>query len=122
MSAVKPAGNIRIVKTPTTGGDEARPVSNEKTEGFFGSPLHAIQASLDLIKSGGRLPSVAENVRKHIEGLMAAEGRRLASELPPIYREKLNDAIDSYRSAGRTESELNGLRLAVAQKLTKMIG
>lgn len=53
---------------------------------------------------------------------MAAQGRRLASELPLLHREKLNDVIKAYRRAGYTNSDLNGLRFAVAQKLTKMIG
>lgn len=87
----------------------------------YGRPVESFKAELDLLVAGGNIPHVPDAVRKHIEGLMAAEGRRLSAKLPDAWRGHLNYAIEAYRSAGYSRRDLEGLRFAVAQKLSQRL-
>lgn len=121
-AGVKPAGNTRVVEVPKVAGEAIKTGPKAVSECSVDSPLQACQAALDLIRAGGRLPEIAECTIRRIEGKMAVESRRCVSGLPYVWREAVNNAVEFYRGTGRKESELDGLRLALAQQVRKMIG
>lgn len=86
----------------------------------YGAPKVDLGTGLGRIRDGGRPPELKGKVRKHIEGMMAARGRELTAELPPVYRKQLDSTVNSFRDAGRSEKDLAALRFAVAQKLTQL--
>ena len=114
---------IRISESRAPLRDVAIPSTDARTYGTPATPSFADAMKLRGITDRGSQVDMRKNVRSCLEGLIAAKGHEAFGKLTPQAQQHLSGAIETYRQAGYSEKELDGLRYAVAsQLLQKHIG